>query len=313
MKRLLTTTAIVLAMGTAAIAQDDAAAVFTYEMQAGTDYFASDIIGMRIYATETEMEDGATITAGAEQEWDDIGEINDLIVTEEGEIAAVILGVGGFLGIGEKDVAVDISQIAFVTEQDNPDNVFLVVRTTQADLENATAFERQARDDMAMATEENADAAPAENADAMTEENADTATAENTDTITEENADTTMEDADTTMTAADREMFVAPEVARDGYARAEPVDLTAETLTGARVYDVNDDDIGEVSDLVLADDGSTIENVVIDVGGFLGIGEKRVAVTFDELSILRSSDGGSIRVYIDATQEALEAQPAYDG
>jgi sporulation protein YlmC with PRC-barrel domain len=46
---------------------------------------------------------------GAESE--SIGEINDVLVSQDGGINAVIIGVGGFLGIGEKNVAVDMSAL----------------------------------------------------------------------------------------------------------------------------------------------------------------------------------------------------------
>lgn len=269
MKRFLTTTAIVLALGTSAHAQAATAnttILLDYQVEMGSDLFASDLLGMRVYASENEFNAMSTVEAGGEAEWDDIGEINDLIVTESGEIAAVILGVGGFLGIGEKDVAVDMSQINRVREQDDPDDFFLVVNTTQEMLEAAPAFERQdgEMDDMAMIND------------------------------------------------IDRPMFVAPQIERDGYAMADRAELSSGTLTGARVYDINDDDIGEVSTLLLSDDGM-VDQVILDIGGFLGLGEHQVAVTFDELRILRSDDGDDFRVYIDASQESLEAQPEYEG
>ena len=40
-----------------------------------------------------------------------IGEINDVLVSQNGSVNAVIIGVGGFLGVGEKDVAVDMSAL----------------------------------------------------------------------------------------------------------------------------------------------------------------------------------------------------------
>ncbi|MBO3760472.1 PRC-barrel domain-containing protein [Ciceribacter sp. L1K22] len=40
-----------------------------------------------------------------------IGEINDVLVSQDGSINAVIIGVGGFLGIGEKDVAVNMAAL----------------------------------------------------------------------------------------------------------------------------------------------------------------------------------------------------------
>lgn len=42
-----------------------------------------------------------------------IGDISDVLVNEEGEVIAVLVGVGGFLGIGEKDVAVSMSALEF--------------------------------------------------------------------------------------------------------------------------------------------------------------------------------------------------------
>jgi sporulation protein YlmC with PRC-barrel domain len=48
---------------------------------------------------------------GAKNE--NIGEINDVLISRSGQVAAVIIGVGGFLGIGEKDVAVPMSMLLF--------------------------------------------------------------------------------------------------------------------------------------------------------------------------------------------------------
>ena len=45
-----------------------------------------------------------------------IGEINELIVNREGKIESVVIGVGGFLGIGERNVAVPFDQVKWVDE-----------------------------------------------------------------------------------------------------------------------------------------------------------------------------------------------------
>ena len=44
---------------------------------------------------------------------ENIGSISDVIVSENGKVMAVLVGVGGFLGIGEKDVAVSMSALKF--------------------------------------------------------------------------------------------------------------------------------------------------------------------------------------------------------
>jgi sporulation protein YlmC with PRC-barrel domain len=52
-----------------------------------------------------------TTVVGANNE--SIGDINDVIVDRKGQAMAVVIGVGGFLGIGEKDVAVSFQQLDF--------------------------------------------------------------------------------------------------------------------------------------------------------------------------------------------------------
>lgn len=112
----------------------------------------------------------------------------------------------------------------------------------------------------------------------------------------------------------ERELLRDPRnITREGYIPIEPIDMTAENLTGTRVYGANDEDIGEIDELLLSEDGSNVEQVVVDIGGFLGLGEHEVAVTMEELHIMRTEDGGDFRAYMDATQEELEAQPEYDG
>jgi putative membrane protein len=44
---------------------------------------------------------------------DDLGEINNVIINESGNVAAVVIGVGGFLGIGEKNVGVPFDALKF--------------------------------------------------------------------------------------------------------------------------------------------------------------------------------------------------------
>ncbi len=101
-----------------------------------------------------------------------------------------------------------------------------------------------------------------------------------------------------------------PAVQRDGYEMAEANQVVAEELTGHTVYGMNDEDIGEISELVLSSDGQ-VENVIIDVGGFLGLGEKPVLVNFDELAVMREQNGDDIRVYINSTEDELEEMERY--
>ncbi len=67
----------------------------------------------------------------------EIGDIRDVLLEKSGQVAAVILGVGGFLGIGEKDVAVPFNAIR-VTEKDG--KRYLVMDTTKEALQSAKGY-----------------------------------------------------------------------------------------------------------------------------------------------------------------------------
>lgn len=103
--------------------------------------------------------------------------------------------------------------------------------------------------------------------------------------------------------------MAGPSVEREGYNLAQIGEVPAENLMGRNLYGVNDEDIGKIEDFVLSGDGQ-IESAIVEFGGFLGLGQKKVSIPFSRLSILQSNDG-DIRVYIEATQEELEAMPNY--
>ncbi|MEL7213568.1 MAG: PRC-barrel domain-containing protein [Pseudomonadota bacterium] len=289
MKRFMATTAAALVLSTGAYADTTMNQFDEVTFDAEKNLNASEFIGMRVYASEADI--AGTIPEGGETEWDDIGEINELVLTRDGNVQNVIVGVGGFLGMGEKDVAMSMDQIKFVAEEGDSGEFFLVVNANAAGVEEAPAYERTSM------TGGWGDTVEAE---------AEQAEAEVTEAANEVEAD-----AEMAAENVEREMLEAPEVERDGYTTVQVDDMTTEDLTGARVYGTNDEDVGEIGELLLTDNGK-MDRAVIDVGGFLGLGEKSVAVTFDELQIKRSDDG-EVRVYIDSTQERLEQQPTYEG
>ena len=99
---------------------------------------------------------------------------------------------------------------------------------------------------------------------------------------------------------------------RDGYVVAEADYLTSDKLVGAAVYDANDEEIGNVDTLTLSAEGQ-VTQAVIDVGGFLGIGEKPVALDLVDIDILRNETGDDVRVYLTKTREELETMSAFEG
>jgi hypothetical protein len=154
-RTLLTTTAVAVLMGTAAIAQEatpaptdapamDAPATTTetpatnapatapaevttepvesgameetdvnepWDMSAGYVAADTDNLGSRLM--------GQPVYSSAGDDAEEIGSINDLVFSESGQIEAVVIGVGGFLGIGEKNVAVDFDSLEFTLAADN--------------------------------------------------------------------------------------------------------------------------------------------------------------------------------------------------
>ncbi len=80
--------------------------------------------------------------------------------------------------------------------------------------------------------------------------------------------------------------------------------LRASKLIGAPVYNAQNEHIGDVSDLYLSKQ-KQVASVVIQVGGFLGIGGKLVSVPMDKLQL----DQPDKVVMPDGTKDALKAAP----
>ena len=179
MRTLLTTTAAML-IGTGALlaqqATDTAAptaapATGTAEGTATTGpglflpsrpdaLYASDVIGMDVYSSATdyatEFADDQPATSDARAEWDEIGEINDVMLSPAGDVQAVLVDIGGFLGMGAHTVALDMSQIHFLRDEGGAR--FAAVTSSREALQAAPAYERPAEQGT---DPENADAAGA--------------------------------------------------------------------------------------------------------------------------------------------------------
>jgi sporulation protein YlmC with PRC-barrel domain len=67
-----------------------------------------------------------------------IGEIMDVLVDRDGRVGALIIGVGGFLGAGEKDVAVPFNAVQVTNKNNN--KAYLVMNSTKDALKNAKGF-----------------------------------------------------------------------------------------------------------------------------------------------------------------------------
>ena len=91
----------------------------------------------------------------------------------------------------------------------------------------------------------------------------------------------------------------------------QATDWRGSKLIGATVYGSDNASIGEVSDVIIANDGK-ISAVVIGVGGFLGVGEKNVAIPFDKLNVSRKPNTAMIdKVTVSFSKDELKNAPAF--
>lgn len=245
--------------------------------------FGSDLIGARVYTGEAPSVDADTLEIN--QDWDDIGEVHDLVLSRDGKLQAVLVDVGGFLGIGEKTVALQMNELTISTEGANDaEDWFVVFPGSKESVESLPEYENPYMASMERGAE----------ADAVTP----------TSVMVSNETDRAW-DGNGVM------MREAPAIEREGYEVAKIDDLTSEDLTGIRVYDARDEWVGEISELLVTTDGM-IDKSIVDVGGFLGMGEKPVAVSFKSLTIKREVNGDDLRAYMDVSKEELEKMPTYE-
>jgi sporulation protein YlmC with PRC-barrel domain len=93
-------------------------------------------------------------------------------------------------------------------------------------------------------------------------------------------------------------------MATGGETMIQPDQIRASKMIGSAVYDVQNRRIGHVKDLVLDRDGQ-VASVVVDVGAFLGMGGKYVAVNLRDLKTDHN------RLTLDLTKEQLQQAQDY--
>jgi hypothetical protein len=86
--------------------------------------------------------------------------------------------------------------------------------------------------------------------------------------------------------------------------------ILARDLIGQTVNAPDNTKIGNINDLVMSKDGRTVEGFVIGVGGFLGIGERSIALKMDQLKITPKAEGG-VNLVSDLNKDELANAPAF--
>ncbi len=263
---------------------------------------------------------------------EDVGEITNVLFDRKGKIKEYLVDVGGFLGIGEKTVAVSPDELTY-----DPDQGYAVFKGSQKDLENrpeadylSYGYGRGAYPYRPYAGYRSGygygyyPSAPLESYGPYGyydrypprgyhqgydrgygyDRNADRGMRRQ-----QNQADQQSGQSDRYQSRRQR----SPDYGRGYYASPQQKngednrsDISLEALLDADVRTQNGEDVGEIENLVINRRGR-ITHAIIDVGGFLGIGEKPVAVPFKKLKNI-----GPYYVMYPGTEEQLESMPAYN-
>lgn len=301
MKHLLSTTAIVLMTALPLQAEQHTGA--TMDMQAtvalgDAQMSVSKLMDAKVYMAPAGAEGSSA--AGAElaeipSDWTEIGTIEDVFVSEDGQMTTVVVEPGGDVETEADRVALKPEALAFAKIGGEDGDIAVIFNGDMSTFAMSEAYDPARLEEMG-------------------ERSAMDAMADDIGDALDDAADATAaaaEDAATAVGDAADDAARATEGAVAELTADDPVEgevVTAEDLDGAPVYDLNGEEIGEISKIIVADDGQ-IDKVVIDVGGFLGIGEKPVALTFDELRITRGEGMEALRVEVDHTEAELKDMP----
>ncbi|MGV0879835.1 PRC-barrel domain-containing protein [Martelella sp. FLE1502] len=340
LRKILSTTALVAVVSTgAAFAQDTnttepmkqpeasssmengASPIFPDRQAAGEDaksfygatgeqVLASSLLGWPVYGMSAET-----------QEREQVGDIADIVMNTDGTANAAVIGVGGFLGIGEKEVAISFDRLSW---EPGENGAWLSIDATREELESAPEFEsdnenlmkvgRAPAPEGTMAEGSNdlansAGTALDEAGNATGEAMNDVATGIGTAADATGNAmNDVASNVDNAGDAMQNDGAMAENPMLEGMSEVDTASISYDELEGAPVLGADGDNVGEISDIIVYGDNN--ENVfVVDVGGFLGIGEKPVAISADSATVM--SDGDTYVVQTKYDRETLENQPEY--
>jgi len=238
--------------------------------QARTQIDAESLLGLAVVNAEGET----------------IGEVDNVVIDAEGEVRHVIVGVGGFLGIGEKSVALPWNSLVVAA-----DGTSATVPYTQEQLAalpshvypdaigrgSVYGYDDDVRANGYLSMEREATAA---------------AVAAAGETVAEAAA----EAGGTTATSATAQSGEL--VTRDA------TRIEASVLLGTQVQAASGESVGAIDEIWLDADGR-VAGVVVDIGGFLGIGAEPVLLAWSDLMIRRDGDRAAATTAL--TREQLES------
>jgi hypothetical protein len=229
-------------------------------------------------------------TKAVDRNDDTVGDVVGAVVSSNGSIKSVIVDIGSWIS-GKKDVEIPWTGVT----QDKDGN--LVVPLTKDQAKSMSAYSYSDPGLRGKLLGENGSAyQPSADASQST---ADTTTA--TGTMSTDAATTTGTASNNTM-ASDSTMGNHDSVMNaDG-------SLNGSEVVGLKVENGEKDSIGKI-DEVLIDKNGHVGGVIVDVGGFLGIGAHPVRLDWKEVQFTQR-DGATIAL-VNASKDSLKAMPEY--
>lgn len=272
---LLTACAAVIATTTAASGatlSSVASAAPTYPVILASSHGATAVKA----DVKTDIEAQTLIDQSVENFQDEtVGDIESVIIGPSGNIRAVVIGVGGFLGMGERLVALDWRDLEI---SDNGEKVRVNATAEQLKAMPAYTYDRAERRGTAFEDERYAAAA---------------------DRAERRNAERTAEDRP--------ERDLKESVAIDKIMDSRGNIKTSEVI-GMEVVNARGEVVGDIEELLLSGDGKL--TAVLGAGGVLGIGETQLLVDWSRLEVRKQGDQAQIRTVL--SNEDLQKLPQND-
>lgn len=201
---------------------------------------------------------------------EDLGEVQDLVIDPEtGEIRYAVISFGGVMGLGDKLFAVPFDLLEAPEVKAGDDLAYFTLDIDKSRMENAPGFERSKWPD-----------------------------------INDEKWCSEVDQFYGSLSgkpAADAVRAIDPNV--------KSCLCRSSELIGKNVHNLQEDDLGEIKELVLDPGHSRVSYFVLKSGGFLGMGGKLFAIPWDVIHVTR--DGDEERMTLDMTKERFEKAPEY--